>query len=93
MDYHKKQCELKEQKALPLYDADTIKYSQTPLGKALYTKEKEKSTDKKHWTDRLVCDICGEKYVRSARSRHNKTKVHQKLLLMNEKMRKVLLGI
>jgi hypothetical protein len=91
------QKHLKTGKSIPLLDKDDIKYLQKPIGKALYTevigRPKKKEEDKAHPSDRLFCNICGGKYVRSHRSAHNKTKVHQAYAKMNHKLSRLLLDV
>lgn len=87
------QKSLKEQKGLALYDIDELKYVQKPIGKALYTKKKigrPKKDNPSQWSDKIKCDVCGNEFIRSNRSNHNKTKQHQLYLKMNDKIKKLL---
>jgi hypothetical protein len=45
-----------------------------------------KSENPTHWSDRIKCKICNKIFIRSARSKHSKTEVHQAYAKMNEKM-------
>jgi hypothetical protein len=89
--------ELKKQlknQSLTLVDDEALKYSLKPVGKAIITKEpiSEKQKEKTKWSDRVVCNICGVEFTRSARSNHNKTKMHNLHLSMHHKMKKLLLN-
>lgn len=86
------QTNLKDQKGLSQYNVEELKYVQKPLGKALYKHVgRPKSENKAHWNDKIICKICGGKFTRSARTGHDKTKVHQIYAKMNDKMRKLLI--
>ena len=37
--------------------------------------------------DILICQLCGEKYTRSNKSNHNKSKIHQKFAVLNDDIR------
>lgn len=45
---------------------------------------------KKHWSDRIVCDVCGVTYTRSAVSGHKGTKKHQIYANTNKKLLKLM---
>ena len=89
------QKHLKTGRSIPLLDENDIKYIQKPIGKAIYKevlgRPKKREEDKAQPSDRLICNICGGKYVRSHRSAHNKTKVHKAYENMNHKLTKILL--
>lgn len=90
MDELKKQ--LKSQ-SLTLVDDEALKYSLKPVGKAIITNPLiEETKEKTKWSDRVVCNICGVEFTRSARSNHNKTKMHNLHLSMHHKMKKLLLN-
>lgn len=80
--------------ALTLYSTEELKYIQKPIGKAIYKNAvgRPKKDEKAKPSDRVVCDICGGKFVRSHRWDHNKTKVHQAYSKMNDQIRKLLLA-
>lgn len=81
---------LKKCKSLPLLDENEIKYIQNPIGKAIIKKSLD--INKKHYSDKLICDICGGSFTRSHKSAHNKTKLHLAYDNMNKKLMKVLLN-
>jgi hypothetical protein len=95
MDKTKIQKNLNYGKALTLYDDDELRYVQKPIGKAIYKnaigRPKKKEEDKAHPNDRLICDVCGNKFIRAHRSKHKKTKVHQAYEKMNKKIQKLLI--
>lgn len=37
---------------------------------------KKEESDKAKWNDKILCEICGEKYLRSNQTRHKKSKIH-----------------
>jgi hypothetical protein len=86
---------LKNSKSIPLLNENEIKYIQTPVGQAIYKnsfgRPKKKDYEKAKPSDRLTCSICGGKFIRSHRSSHNKSKVHQAYLNMDNKLKKLLL--
>lgn len=90
------QEELKEGKPLTFLPNEDIRYLEKPLGKAIYKsavgRPRKKEKDKAKPSDRLICDICNEKFTRSHRWSHNQTKVHQAYMKMNDKMKKILLN-
>lgn len=90
------QEELKNGIGIPLYDTDTIRYLEKPIGKAIYKnaigRPKKRDEDKANYYDRIVCDSCGIEYTRAHRSAHRKTKVHQAYEKMNNKMKKFLVN-
>lgn len=91
-----KQIKLESGQGILTYDNETIEYAQTPIGKAIYKKARGRpkliQEEKKHWSDRIMCDVCGVEFIRSARSKHKKTKVHQAYSNMNDKIKDLLLG-
>jgi hypothetical protein len=95
---------LRNGKHISLLSIDDIKKIQKPIGKAIFkdsiTDPKKSSgrprkpeNEKAHHRDRLICNICGEKYYRSYGPRHKKTKLHQAYEKMNHKIYKLLLDI
>jgi len=88
------QNELDKQKPLVDYEANEIEYAMKPIGKAIYLhqKKKKKSTEPKHWTDRVVCKDCGKEFARSHKTNHNKTQYHKMHVKFHEKFRKIMLG-
>lgn len=91
---------LSKQKGLALYDNDEIEYLKKPLGLAAFTTPsdesiiqdpksdiKKKPKELAKWNDRVICDICGTEFTRSARSKHKQTQKHQIYLKMHEKIR------
>lgn len=46
--------------------------------------------DKAKPTDILICQICGSKYQRSCKSKHNKNRVHQAYIDFNNRMNRVI---
>lgn len=81
--------------ALPLYDEEELEYVQKPIGETIYNDAISKTTNNRqkntHWSDILVCKICGRTYKRSNITNHNKTKIHQVYASMNNKLKKILL--
>lgn len=86
---------LRSGKRITLLDNDEIKKIQTPIGKAIYINSigRPRKEEKALPNDRLICDVCGGKFIRSHRSAHKKTKVHQAYENMNKKLSKLLLDI
>lgn len=86
---------LKEGKALTSYSNEELKYLQKPIGKGIYKstigRPRKKEEEKCKPNDRIVCDICNGEFIRSHRWDHNKTKIHQAYLKMNNKIKKLLL--
>jgi len=80
--------------SIPLLSSDDIKKLEKPVGKAIYINKygrpKKKEEDKAKPGDRIICDICGEKFIRSHRSRHNQNKVHQVYAKIHNKLYKVI---
>jgi hypothetical protein len=92
-----KYINLRGGKRVTLLDIDDIKKLQTPIGKAIYNnsigRPPKKEGEKALPNDRLNCEICGGKFIRSHRTAHKKTKVHKAYENMNRKISKVLLDI
>lgn len=87
------QKNINDSKAIALYDDETLKYVQTHTGKAIYNKigrPKKNETEKAKWSDKIICDVCGKTFIRSARSSHKKTKYHNFYSKMNAKLKKLL---
>lgn len=86
---------LKSGKSIPLLNPDEIKYTQAPIGNALYKnaigRPPKRPEDRAQPHDRLICDICGGKFTRCHRSSHKKTKVHQAYAKMDAKLRRALI--
>lgn len=93
-DYYKN---LRSGRSIPLLSINDIKKLENPIGKAIYKNQigrpRKKEEEKAKPNDRLICDVCGEKFIRSHRTRHNQNKVHQAYAKMNKKISKVLLDI
>lgn len=54
--------------------------------------DKKKEKRRAHWSDRLVCKICGGEYTRSAVSAHRKTNKHQIYQKAGKKFLNILRG-
>lgn len=85
---------LRSGKSIPLLSIKDIRNLDKPVGKAIYRNKigrpKMKEEDKAKPGDRLVCDVCGEKFIRSHRTRHNQNKVHQAYANIHNKLYKVI---
>lgn len=46
--------------------------------------------EKKNPNDKLVCEICKGTYTRCNRGHNNKTKVHQKMMQLDSRLRELL---
>ncbi len=86
------QDKLKNNKSLANYDVEDMKYLQKPLGKAIYKRGRPKSDNPAKWNDRVICDVCGKEFTRSARTKHKKTQFHQAFEIMNNKLKKLLIN-
>lgn len=95
---------LKSGKSFSLLEVEDILYMEKPLGKAMYVdslieqkrpigRPRKEDEDKAKPNDILICNICGRTFIRSARSRHRKTKIHQAYEGINTKLAKVILNI
>jgi len=85
---------LEEKKSLPLCSAEELKFIGTPIGKAIYTRKgrpKKDEADKAKWHDRVECKVCGKSFIRSGRTKHNKSQFHKAYLNIHEKMRILIL--
>jgi hypothetical protein len=98
---------LKKGIPLTMYEPDTLKYINKPIGKAIYKKyeniknpeykpnkpgrPRKNVEEKAKPKDIVKCIICPGQYTRSNVSSHNKTKVHLIYLNMHEKLRKTLM--
>lgn len=98
MDKYQIQQSLKKGNSIPLLSKEELKYIQTPVGKAIYENTTRSvgrprmDDDKKcKPSDRIICEICGKKFVRSNRTGHNKTEYHNAFKNMNDKLRIILL--
>jgi hypothetical protein len=95
MDYKKYQEQLSSDTNLLLLDNDSLKYGFKPLGRAII-KGRKRDTDpiieKKYANpkDIIKCNICGKEYTRANKYRHDRTKIHQLLLKMGNKLRQYL---
>jgi len=95
------QNNLKSGKSMPLLNDEDILYITKPLGKAIYKnaiskplgRPRKEEHDKAKPNDRLICNVCGMKFIRSARSGHKKTKVHQIYENMSRKLNRTFLDI
>lgn len=91
-DTQLRHSKIKKQKNLALYDVEIIKEIQKPIGKAIYTAEKQlEQASNPHWSDIIKCKVCGKKYKRSNVSAHKKTQIHQTYLKIDQKLHKILL--
>lgn len=90
-DYYKN---LRSGKSIPLLNINDIKNLDKPIGKAIYKNQvgrpRKNEDEKAKYNDRIICDICGEKFTRSHRSRHNQNKVHQAYANIHNKLYKVI---
>lgn len=90
------QNRLKSGVSIPLLDSEDLIYLQKPIGRALYKntlgRPRKREEDKAKPGDIIICDVCGNKFIRSHRSSHKKTKVHQAYENMNRKLIKMLLN-
>ena len=84
--------ELDEGKGLIMNSDESLKYVQTPIGKAHYKAGLENES-KKHYTDRIVCKDCGESYTRSNFSKHRQTKVHKLAEKINNKWKAMIFNV
>lgn len=86
------QKELLSDKPVLDFEDDTIRYMQKPIGKAIY-RGRPKMTEEERGkpSDRITCEICGQEFVRSNRSHHNKNQRHQLYSKVNKKMAKLVL--
>jgi len=85
---------LRSGKSIPLLNTNDILILEKPIGRAIYKNQigrpRKKEEDKAKPNDRLICDICGGKFIRSHRSRHNQNKVHQAYANIHNKLYKVI---
>lgn len=85
---------IETQKSLPLCSVEELKFIETPIGKAIYTKKgrpKKDDVNKAKWNDRVECKVCGKSFIRSGRSKHKKSQFHQAYENMHEKMRNLMI--
>lgn len=90
----KSQNQIKNEEYIINFNDDTLKYSQTPIGKALVRgrgRPPMAEEDKAKPSDRVKCDLCGHYFIRSNRSSHKKTEKHRLYLRVNKKMAKLVL--
>jgi hypothetical protein len=89
------QSKIKNDKNIIFYDRETLEYVTKPIGKTLYKtkvgRPKKEESDKAKPSDRIVCPICKEEFVRSNRTNHNKTKIHKKMEQANKNLKKLLI--
>lgn len=91
------QKEIGSGKELSQFDHDELKYVQKPLGKAIYKSSLEnrrgrpRVEHKAHWSDKVVCDICGAETLRSNQSSHKKRQKHLIYVKINKKLRDALI--
>ncbi|HTO16891.1 MAG TPA: hypothetical protein VLZ83_14075 [Edaphocola sp.] len=87
---------LKEGNSIPLMSEEELKYTQKPIGKAIYKRAigrpKKPDNEKARPGDRVICEICGGNFKRSHRSAHNKTKIHKVYEDMNKKLVNLLIN-
>ena len=101
------QNNIKKGYSLPLLEVPELRYiNDSPVGRALFKNSTEISNEigKKRgrgntrpktakWNDKIKCPICGRIFFRSARSAHNKTKIHNAYKSMDNKLRTILFNI
>ena len=96
IEVEKCQEKLKSNVSLSIFDRTILDYTQTHIGNALLenhnVNHKSAIIKKAKWYDRVKCQICDGEFTRSARSNHNRTKVHRLHEDMNSKIRSLLLG-
>jgi hypothetical protein len=84
---------IKNNKSIPLLEKEDLKLLQKPVAKSIYINNKnEEPNKKKHPSDILVCEICGNKYRRAHKTDHNKTKIHKVYDSMNKKLLSLLIN-
>lgn len=60
------------------YDSEKLDYViNSTIGRNIYTNTNKCPRGKSKPNDRIECNICGKIITRSARTNHNKTKVHK----------------
>lgn len=82
---------IKNNKSISLLEKDDLKLLQKPIAKSIYINNNE-NNKKKHPSDILVCEICGNKFRRAHKSTHNKTKIHKAYENMNKKLLSLLIN-
>ena len=97
------QSDLSSDDNIILADNETLKYASKPIGKAIlrnakedrrpiYPIEESASTSSKCMPyDRVICKKCGKEFIRSNRSHHNSTQVHQIYEQLGDKVTNLLL--
>lgn len=78
-----------ENKEIINMSLDELKEVQRPVGKAIYI---NKEVHIKRWQQKIKCEICGQEYMYSNKSNHDKTKIHKILKKANDNMRKLILN-
>jgi hypothetical protein len=102
MDIQQKQNTLKTGKNILDLTLEELRYTEKPIGKAIYKEAlEEKCTPRgrgrpKKWvkanpTDRLICNICVNKFIRRNRFSHNQTKQHQLYVKIDDKFRRLII--
>lgn len=90
------------------YDINELNYIRKPIGKAIYNKacEDKKELDKtiqqdeiklkktKKWdpNEKVICELCGNRYTKSNKAVHETTKIHIAYKNINDKFRLLLLS-
>lgn len=99
MDITDKQEKIKKNKGIILYNKEEFDYlDNSTIAKAMYNhskqkiKKDEKDEDIPYWKQRITCDICGKQYYRSGVTKHRSTQHHKTYMLINEKLRNLMLN-
>lgn len=85
-------------------DTETLKYATKPIGKAILRNKIEDKRPIEHVvdskgdtgfrckpSDRIICKKCGKEFVRSNRTAHKRTKMHQLYEQLGDKVTNLLL--
>jgi len=97
MDVKKIQDEIQKGKQLSKMSVEELKYVQKPIGKAIYDSSAKKTgrprlENKVHWSDKVICDVCGVETLRSNQSTHKKSEKHLMYMKINKKLQDILLN-
>ncbi len=91
----KLQKAMTDTKPIPDMTKEEFKYSQKPIGKAIYKhnsgRPKKKSTEKALPNDRITCKDCGKEYNRSGSACHKRTVFHKERVRINKKLSDLLI--
>ena len=47
--------------------------------------------DKAHYTDKMICSLCGGKFIRANQSRHKTTRIHQFAEKMDKDVKRLIM--